>query len=279
MNRDSLQDREPLDVMPTQYREPVHVTVWDETAAAEAPRAVLVHGTMSWGTECFAAQRPLADKFRLELIDRRGFGDSPDIERSDYTVDAEDIGQLMGCGAHLVGHSYGAAAVMLAVSARPEAVRSLTLIEPSPLRTAAGHPTVAAALERIRASFGDVDEQLSPEEYLRRSTEPYGLPMPEPTPRLLRAVRSAMCERPVWDAELPLGPLAGATMPKTVINGTWETTHPDYRDFTGTALMACGENLADAIGARHVRVRGAGHAPHQDRPEEVNALLAGLWES
>ncbi|AZS75318.1 alpha/beta hydrolase [Streptomyces lydicus] len=129
MTHDSLRDREPL-----------HVTVWDE-ATPGAPRAVLVHGTMSWGTECFAEQRPLAGRFRLELVDRRGFGDSPDIERSDYTVDADDIGQLLGSGAHLAGHSYGAAAVMLAASARPEAVQSLTLIEPSPLRTAAAHPT------------------------------------------------------------------------------------------------------------------------------------------
>lgn len=248
-------------------------------ARCQASQAHGDRGDTPWGRECFAAQRPLAGRFRLELVDRRGFGDSPDTERSDYAVDAEDLGQLLGHEAHLVGHSYGAAAVMLAASAHPAAVRSLTLIEPSPLRTAAGDPTVAAALERIRASFGDLDPELSPEDYLRHSTEPYGLPMPEPTPRLLRAVRSAMRERPVWDAELPLGPLAGATMPKTVINGTWDTAHPDHREFTGTALMACGAYLAGAIGARHVRVSGAGHAPHQDRPDEVNAVLARLWRS
>ncbi|UKY53902.1 alpha/beta fold hydrolase [Streptomyces inhibens] len=263
---------------PFRGREPLHVTVWDE-ATPGAPRAVLVHGTMSWGTHCFAGQRPLAEMFRLELVDRRGFGDSPDIERSDYTIDAEDVCHLLGHGAHLVGHSYGAAAVMLAASARPEAVQSLTLIEPSPLRTAAGHPVVAAALERIRASFGGVEEELSPEDHLRRSTEPYGLPMPETTPHLLRAVRSAMRERPVWDAQLPLGPLAKATMPKTVINGTWETAHPDYREFTGNALVACGEYLAEMIGARHVRVAGADHAPHQDRPDAVNAVLTRMWQS
>lgn len=244
-----------------------------------APRAVLVHGTMTWGTECFAGQRPLAEMFRLELVDRRGFGDSPDIDRSDYAVDAEDIAQLIGNGAHLVGHSYGAAAVMLAASARPDAVQSLTLIEPSPLRTAAAHPVVAAALERIRAAFEAFDRDLSPVDYLRQSTEPYGLPIPEPTPRMLRAVRSAMRERPVWDAKLPLGPLAKATMPKTVINGTWETAHQDYREFTGQALEACGEYLAEAIGARHVRVSGTAHTPHQDRPEKVNAVLTRLWQS
>lgn len=254
------------------------MTVWDE-AVPGAPRAVLVHGTMSWGTECFAGQRPLAEMFRLELVDRRGFGASPDIERSDYATDAEDILPLLGRGAHLVGHSYGAAAVMLAASARPEAVRSLTLIEPSALRTAAAHPVVAAALERIRAAFGEPGREVSPEDHLRQSTEPYGLPMPEPTPRMLRAVRSAMRERPVWDAELPLGPLAGATMPKTVINGTWETAHPAYREFAGAALASCGEYLADAIGARHVRVAGADHTPHRDRPDEVNAVLARLWQN
>ncbi|WP_407548762.1 alpha/beta hydrolase [Streptomyces sp. Pv4-95] len=259
-------------------REPLHVTVWDE-ATPGAPRAVLVHGTMSWGTECFAGQRPLAEMFRLELVDRRGFGDSPDIDRSDYAVDAEDVRQLLGNGAHLVGHSYGAVAAMLAASARPQAVHSLTLIEPSPLRTAAGHPVVAAALERIRAAFGGDEAESSPADFLRRATEPYGLPVPRPTPRLLRAARSAMRERPAWDAQIPLGPLAKAGMPKVVINGSWEEAHPDYRDFTGAALAACGEYLADAIGARHVRVQGADHTPHQDRPDAVNAVLTRMWQS
>ncbi|GGX30340.1 alpha/beta fold hydrolase [Streptomyces noursei] len=260
--------------------EPLHVTVWDEGPTG-APRALLVHGTMTWGTECFAGQRPLAGMFRLELMDRRGFGDSPDIERSDYAVDAEDIGRLLGDGAHLVGCSYGAAGAMLAAAARPEAVQSLTLIEPSPLRTAAAHPVVRAAVERIRAAFASAEGagEMSAEEYLRQSTEAYGMRPPESTPQLLRAVRSAMRERPVWDARIPLAPLARAQMPKTVVNGTWETAHPDYRAFVGDALAACGEYLANMIGARHVRVPGTDHAPHQDRPEVVNDVLARLWQS
>lgn len=200
---------------------------------------MLVHGTMSWGTECFAAQRPLSRTFRLELPDRRGFGAGPDTDRSDYARDAEDIGALLGEGAHLVGHSYGAVAAMLTASARPRAVHySLTLIEPSALRTASGHPTVAAALERIEAAFGTVAPEMTPEEFLRASTEPYGLPMPQVTPYLLRAVRTAMRERPAWDARIPLGPLAAARMPKVVLNGTWENAHPDHRAFTGEALAA-----------------------------------------
>lgn len=256
----------------------IHVTVWDE-AGPIAPRVILVHGTMSWGTECFAAQRTLAGECRLELVDRRGFGDSPDTERSDYEVDADDVLELLGDGAHLVGHSYGGVVALVVALRRPDLVHSLTLIEPSPLRTAQEHPVVAATLQRIEATFGDDLPEMSPEEYIRMSTEPYGMPIPELTPRLLKAVRTAMRERPAWDARLTLEPLASAAWPKCVINGTWDTAHPSYREFTGEALMACGELIADKIGAQHHRIRGADHSPHRDAFETVNEVLRRLWRS
>jgi pimeloyl-ACP methyl ester carboxylesterase len=101
----------------------VHVTVWDETRTG-APAVVLVHGTMTWGTACFETQRPLARHYRLLVMDRRGFGESPDIGRSDYEVDAADVVELLGDGAHLVGHSYGVVVAMLAAGLRPQAVCS-----------------------------------------------------------------------------------------------------------------------------------------------------------
>lgn len=257
----------------------IHVTTWDG-AGPGAPRAVLVHGTMSRGTECFAAQRPLAARFRLDLPDRRGYGGSPDTPRSDYETDAEDIAALLARtpgGAHLVGHSYGAVAAMYAAARHPGPVRSLVLIEPSALRSAEAHPQVAAALARIRGSFGPVPEDMSPEAYLTASTEPYGMPVPGFTPAMLRATRTAMRERPCWDAELSLEPLAAGPYPKVVVNGTWETAHPEYRAFTGEALAACGEFVAARIGAAHVRIKGADHFPHRDRADEVNRLLADTW--
>ncbi|WP_352231486.1 alpha/beta fold hydrolase [Actinomadura sp. NBRC 104425] len=158
---------------------------------------------MTWGTDDrygFGAQRPLADAYRLLMVDRRGHGASPDIDRTDYEVDADDIvGLLTGVpgGAHLVGHSYGGVAVMLAAARRPDLVRSLTLIQPGALRPAADHPVVAEALHRSRQATAELPPDLSPEEYLRMSTEGLGLPMPEPTPERLRAVKAAMRETPL----------------------------------------------------------------------------------
>lgn len=271
--------------------QPIHVTVWADadagTAAAGADagarRAVLVHGTMTWGEECFEAQRPLAEesggRFRLEVIDRRGFGDSPDTPRSDWEVDAADVAELLGSGAHLVGHSYGGVVAMAAAVLRPEAVRSLVLIEPSALRVAEADPVVAAGLARNRRAFepGSPALPVSPEDYLR-SGAAFGMPVPEFTPRRLRATRTAMAERPCWEAEIPLEPLARAPWPKLVVNGGWDRAHPEYRQYVGDALLACGRFIAPRIGARSVLVPGTDHFPHRDRPDLVNALLRETWE-
>jgi pimeloyl-ACP methyl ester carboxylesterase len=72
---------------------------------------VLVHGSLASGADAWEAQRPLADEgFRLLVLDRRGNGRSPAVEGEDFLRDADDIAELMGDGAHLVGHSYGGAA-------------------------------------------------------------------------------------------------------------------------------------------------------------------------
>jgi pimeloyl-ACP methyl ester carboxylesterase len=126
------------------------VMEWVEPGAVVDPPAVLVHGTLSWGTLTFDRQRPLAARRRLLVPDRRGFGDSPDLHgspyTSDYEVDARDVIDLLAAGAHLVGHSYGAVVAMLAAATRPDLVRSLALIEPPAHMLAIGNTAVAAAV-------------------------------------------------------------------------------------------------------------------------------------
>jgi len=256
----------------------VHVTVWDE-GGGRGP-VVLVHGTMTWGTDVFgfAAQRPLAQRHRLLVVDRRGYGASPDVDRSDYDLDAADVLEVVGEGAHLVGHSYGGVVAMLAAGRRPDRVRSLALIEPAAHRVAERHPDVAAALICMRASL-EAGVDATPEQWLRASTEAVGMEAFEPTPKRLRAAATALGERPCWEADVPVAPLADATWPKLVIAGTWEVAPEAYRLFAGPASMACAEVVAATIGARLLRVAGASHWPQREQAAVVNAALLALWES
>jgi len=92
---------------------------------------VLVHGALATGSEEWQEQRPLADAgYRLLVLDRCGYGSSPPIDGEDFLVDADDIDVAIGDGAHVVAHSYGGLGAMFAAARRPEAVYSLTLLEP-----------------------------------------------------------------------------------------------------------------------------------------------------
>ena len=272
----------------------VHVTVWDDTATGErdgrdsretpAPPALFVHGVLSWGTDDrygFGAQRPLAAHRRLLMMDRRGFGGSPDTPdgRSDYEVDARDIVAVLDRhgGGHLVGHSYGGVAAMLAAGRRPDLVRSLALIQPGAMRPAERHPVVAEMLARGRAAAGHdgAPPEMTPEEFIRASTEGLGLPVPEMTPERLRAARTSMRERPCWDAEIPLEPLRDAPWPTLIITGTWENAPEAYRRYAGEPLMAAAAVIAEDIGADLLRVPG--YYPQVDQPARVNEALQALW--
>ena len=70
------------------------------------------------------------------IADRPGFGASPPLERGDFELEAPLFAELLGDGAHLVGHSYGAVIALLAAAERPEAVLSLTVSEPGALKLA-----------------------------------------------------------------------------------------------------------------------------------------------
>ncbi|WP_255162841.1 alpha/beta fold hydrolase [Rhodococcus gordoniae] len=154
------------------------------------------------------------------MMDRRGHGDSPDLDgayRTDYEVDAADIVELLGDGAYLAGYSYGAVAAMLAAAERPDLVRSLCLIQPGCLKVAESEPVVAENLARARGSQAALPPELTAEDYLRLTTESVGMPPAEATPERLCAASTSMRERPCWDATIPFEPIAAAPWPKLVV--------------------------------------------------------------
>lgn len=110
----------------------VHVTRWGESG----DRLVLVHGGVQGskvsGTSHFSLQAKLVDRgYQLYIPDRPGHGETPSAGRpDDAEADGQWVAELLGDGAHLVGHSFGACVALAAASKRSSAVKTLTLIEP-----------------------------------------------------------------------------------------------------------------------------------------------------
>src|SRR6516225_7595311 len=123
------------------------------------PPVLLVHGAVTNGESSWSRQRPLGERWELIVPDRRGFHPNPPAGGTDFDVDAGDIAELLGPGAHLVGHSYGGIVSMLAADLRPDAVRSLTLVEVPAMSLLRGHPeiedAIAAGNERLHRGPAD----------------------------------------------------------------------------------------------------------------------------
>jgi pimeloyl-ACP methyl ester carboxylesterase len=240
----------------------VHVEYW-----GDGTPVVLVHGSLATGVDEWGAQRPLAaEGFRLVVLDRRGYGLSPAAEGEDYLVDAEDIADLMGDGAHLVGHSYGGLGVMHAAARRPDATRSLTLLEAPAVVPA---PLAPAWEQLLGEVVGLWAEDRPDHEWVERFLEAVGSDPDQLPPELLAAavplVPLLRRGRPFFDAELPLAELAAARFPKLVVSGGHSAGFEQICDV-----------LADGIGASRAVIEGAGHEiQFTGRP--LNESLLTLW--
>lgn len=122
----------------------IHLTRWGDSG----PRVVLVHGSAQGsrigGDHHFAAQQALGGEgWQVIVPDRPGHGHSPAPGRpDDAEADGTWVAELLGDGAHLVGHSFGGCVALAAAAGRPDAVRSLTLIEPGMQKLAIDDPRV-----------------------------------------------------------------------------------------------------------------------------------------
>jgi pimeloyl-ACP methyl ester carboxylesterase len=214
------------------------------------PVVVLVHGSIVDARRTWRAQRDLAQHWTLCIPNRPGFGSSPPLERGDFELEAPLIADLLGTGAHLVGHSYGAVIALLAAAARPDAVRSLAVSEPGVLQIAAGHPAAEAMLEQGELLYRD-RAKIPTAQFLRlfRSAVHSAHETPDELPDWLEhGARLAAHERAPWEAEIPFELLRAAPFPKLVISGGHSP-----------AFEAVCDVLADRIGAERAIIAGRAH--------------------
>jgi len=230
-------------------------------------RLVLVHGSVVSGRPTWAAQKPLAERFELVVLERPGFPPNPPVERVDFEKDAHLVSDLLQRGDHVVGHSYGGVISLLAAAARPGLPASLTVIEPPATSVALDDPDVATFAARGAALFasGRSDD---PDAFLRRFLTAVGSSFDPPsplTPELEQGARALMVERGPWEASIPLATLAAADFPKLVVSGAH---HP--------AFDAICDALERELPAERLVLPGFGHTV-QLHPE-FNAALVDFVE-
>ena len=135
------------------------------TRLGSGPGILFVHGSVVGAQRTWRHQLALAERYSLILPNRPGFGSSPALPRGDFEAEAPLFAELLGSGAHLVGHSYGSVIALHVASLRPEAVRSLVISEPGCLRIAAGNPHVDAYISNGDMLFAHAGE-LTPLDFL-----------------------------------------------------------------------------------------------------------------
>jgi pimeloyl-ACP methyl ester carboxylesterase len=250
---------------------PVHVTSWGE---GTGDRVVLVHGSMAAGPQTWHDQQPLADDRLLIVPDRRSYGDSPDGD-GDFERDAEDVAELLAEGAHLVGNSYGGVVALLAAAKRPDAVRSLTVVEPPALGLVRRLDAVEEFIARVGAARRDATDGA---DYARQFIASFGFAPPErePTGRALRAATASWRERPPWEAVIPLDALGAAPFPTLVVRGAWDVAPPEAQRLGRAALHSVCDLLEDGVGAKGVTIAGAAHAAQ--RGVSFNDELRSFWQ-
>ncbi|HEX2085040.1 MAG TPA: alpha/beta hydrolase [Solirubrobacteraceae bacterium] len=222
-----------------------------ERREGDGPPVLLLHGGLLSGDMAWTAQSPLAERWTLVRVDRVGYGASAGLgETEDFDRDTELLAPALETGTHLVGWSSGGVAAMLVAARRPDAVASLTLIEPPVFHVAADSAAARELLHRGQAHWArqEGDEV----EWVRDFFALFGTEAPPD--EVLDGLRDharawrGIARRP-WDVHLPLGPLAAARFPKLVLSGGYSDGFEDVCDV-----------LAARLGAERDVIEGAGHA-------------------
>lgn len=218
---------------------------------------MFIHGAGSAGADAWPQQAEAADAGWF-FLPREGVAD--DVSRD--AGRALDRLRATG-GGHLVAHSYGANAAVLAAQLEPSMVRSLSLLEPACFDLARGMPAVEEHVTAMTPVFAVADDpSVSAREFFRRFAAGMGFePRDLPDDELEESVARLRALSPPWDVGLRAEP--GLPIRTLVVTAGGS---PLYEQ-TAASLVA--------LGARHLTLEGAGHRVQDD--VRVTAALREHW--
>jgi len=249
----------------------IYVTRWGQSDR----KVVMVHGSAQGskvgGDHHFSAQRQLADKgWEVIVPDRPGHGRSPSPGRpDDAEADGEWVADILGDGAHLVGHSFGGCVALAASARRPAAVYSLTLIEPGMQKFAMDNPVVKRfglqMLMVLLFSMSAVSRAKRFAKLVRIPTEIRGGSNTEELKRMGQGIaRLKVPSKETLQQELDT--IKRLKIPLLVVTGGWSPA------FDATADM-----VAAAGNGRRLVIKSEHHFP-QLVSDEFNQVLVAFME-
>jgi pimeloyl-ACP methyl ester carboxylesterase len=219
-------------------------------------RVVFVHGAGSFGSAAWPRQHGMALSYDALFLRRHGYDPVAEPVESSFEEDARIVLRSLAddgrgaAGGHVVAHSQGAVAAMMAAVERPDLVFSLTLVEPACLSLTAELPATAAHIGLMQPLF-DARHQMSDQDFQREFVRRvYATDLQQPaTAEEKRSARRLRLQAPAWEAALHIVP----GVPTLVLTGGWE---PLYEEIAG---------YLRETGALH-RTAAGGHRP-QDSVE------------
>jgi pimeloyl-ACP methyl ester carboxylesterase len=220
-------------------------------------------------------QRELAERFTLVIPTRPGSPPNPPVEKVDFEEHAPLVAELFADGAHVVGHSYGGVISLSAAGLRPEALRSLTVIEPPAFGIARGRPEVDRLVAELELlwSVGPREPAAFLAEFRRLVMGESGSPRSF-TPELEQGVRTLMVERGPWEADPPLDVLAAQVFPKLVVSGAHSAAFDAVCDVLEARL---GAERAVLVGAAHAAQNAPGFNERLVRFLDAASGPSGSW--
>ena len=255
---------------------PIEVTHWGDTG----PVVMLVHGgvqgNVGGGPSSWVRQEAISQEgFQLWVPDRPGFGKSPTRGPDDMAKEATWIAKMMPDGVNLIGHSWGGADVLLAAAKRPQAVRSIILIEPAMTQLIPNDPELRKdpVLNQAVAERDQwVEESKTPAEFMRKfaaTVTGAGKAPPALAAMLNDEQKATLSGCAMLEGKVVSGAetraaaavVAKAGIPVLVVTGGWSPAREKEGDL-----------IAELTHGRHVVVPSPSHFVQAANPTQFNKV-------
>jgi pimeloyl-ACP methyl ester carboxylesterase len=202
--------------------------------------------------------------WKIVVPDRPGHGRSPSRDLpDDAAIDGMWVADLLGDGAHLVGHSFGGPVALAAAVRRIGSVKSLTLIEPAMQALTIDNPHTQKFVGQIAQAMMAGSPAETAKAFIQVTAIPdelRGKASPELLERLGRGLLSLKLPAPEA-LQSSLAAIKNAGIPLVVVSGDWNPS-----------ISATAQKVAELGGGRYVVIKAEHHFP-QLISNEFNEML------